>query len=684
MRASKMLSVAAVLLLVTLVQGLNGAVVRIEIHRRTPFADGKHFGEIGPYEQILATVHYEVDPKHPANKSIVDLAHAPQNAQGKVSFSADLEILAPADLNRARETLFYEINNRGRRRCLHIFNEHADHFLMRRGYIVVWSGWLAEVSPFPEPDAPQSQLLRLDAPIATQEGAPLTGQCRAEVVVDEPAPRMVLSGRPWIGSHPPVKEKLPDAVLTWRLRERDPRVEISRAQWRLHTKPVEASGHRHCLPLVELEVSGGLRPGYLYELIYAAHSPVVQGLGLAAIRDLISFFKHDTSPNNPLCTQGKVVASRAIGFGISQSGRALRSILYEGFNADDAGRRVFDGMLVHLSGAGQVPFYRFCSPSRYASQHTDHLFPCDLFPFTYGDQRDPHSGQTDGLLRPARQAGVVPKIFHVQNSAEYWHRAGSLVHTDPLGSRDSQVPPEVRLYSIGGAQHHWGDDGPPEDNPATQLPENPTDYRPNLRALLVALDAWVTDDTQPPPSVYPRIDQQTLAPWPEKKSSWQALPGVRYPEVINQPARLDFGPEFISHGRVTQIPPRRLESYRVLIPRYDGTNHEPGMLLLPPVAVPTATFTGWNLRSRRIGAENELLQIKGGTIPLCRTRSERIARGDPRPALLERYRDFEDYLAQYEAAVKQLVASRYLLAEDVPLLHSRARANRRLFEPEAP
>lgn len=656
------------------------AMTRIEIEKRIPFAEGRAFEGIGPYERLIGRVHFAVDPAHERNSGIIDLELAPRNRDGLVEFSADLEILAPVDLKNASGTLLYDVNNRGRRMCLNLFNGGADHFLMRQGCIVVWSGWLADALPGDDPGTAEGRALRLDAPVATEKGRRITGQVRGEVVVDQPAARASLSNREYVGSYRPVDESLERATLTWRLREDDPRVSIPHDQWRLEVREIDSARYKHVLPMVELAVSGSLQPGYIYELIYEARDPVVQGLGLAGIRDLVSFLKHDASEKNPLRLSGeRSAAERTIGFGISQSGRCLRVLLYEGLNADEEGRRVFDGLIPHVAGGGLGFFnYRFAEPSRYNSQHTDHLFPCDMFPFAYETQRDPLSGREDGILRRARADGVVPKVFHTQASAEYWDRSGSLAHTDPLGRRDAKPPDEVRIYAIGGAQHGPGNDVPGEATDG-QLPDNPTDYRPVLRALFVAMEAWLRDGTPPPESRYPRIADGTLVGWRAEESGWNPLPGVRYPEVIQQPELLDYGPEFSTKARITVNPPRRQESYPVLVPAYGEDNNERGMLRLPSIEVPVATYTGWMLRSRQIGAQSEQLQLKGSYIPLRRTRADRRAAGDPRPALLERYRDFDDYLSRFETAARRLVKERYLLEEDVERLCERARRNEPLF-----
>ncbi len=652
---------------------LRAEVVSIDIASRQPYAEGRVFGERGAYEQWRGRVRFAVDPNLEANQQIVDLELAPRNADGKVEFSADLEILAPVDLSKARGSLLYDVNNRGNRLALGQFNGGADEFLMREGWIVVFSGWIAETLP-------GGNRLRLTAPLARDGSRPIRGLVCAEMTPDQPAERWNIAQWANQGSYPPTTNGPDKATLTWRLRQQDARVPIPRSQWRLEQKQVEADGQHGQLPLIEMVLAGGFQPGYIYELIYEAEGPLVQGAGLAGIRDLVSCLKYDATERNPLrLPDGTPAARRAHGFGTSQSGRCLRMFLYDGFNADEQGRQVFDGVMPHVSGAGLGFFnHRFASPTRHNSQHDNHLYPADVFPFTYGEEKDPFTGRTDGILRRALASGTAPKLMHTQSSSEYWHRSGSLVHTDPLGTRDAELPSQVRIYTFGGCQHGPGNGvaGPRGNG---QLPNCPSDYRPFLRALLTALDAWVCEGRQPPPSLYPKISDGTLADWHEAASGWHALPGVRYPEVIQQPELLDRGPEFLTHRRTSVQPPISRASYVVRVPAYGGDDNERGTLLLPSVAVPVASFTSWNLRHRSIGAETELLSLAGGYLPFCKTEAERQAAGDPRPALLERYRDFDEYLGQFTAAAARLAELGYLLPEDLPRLAAIAKANQALF-----
>ena len=406
---------------------------------------------------------------------------------------------------------------------------------------------------------------------------------------------------------------------------------------------------------------------------------MVQGAGFAAIRDFVSFLRHDDSSMNPLRdARGRPLAQRVIGEGRSQSGRALRTFLYEGFNADEQGRIVFDGVMPVVAGGGQGFFnHRFASPTRTATEHSGHLYPVDVFPFTYGDETDPFTGRTDGLLRRARASGAAPKVMHFDTSSEYWHRSASLVVTDPTGRRDSENPGDVRVYVFGGSQHG------PAQGPSNrgQLPPNPNVYQPFLEALFLAMDRWVTDGTPPPPSMHPRIADGTLVGWKADEAGWTALPGVRYPTAIQQPDHLDYGEEFATKRRIDNHPPVRTgKRYGVGIPALDDDNNEVGVLRMPAVVAPVATYTGWNLRNPAIGAPEAPLDLAGGYIAFPRTKADREASGDPRPSVEERYGSFMEYRAQIMRAAEALVAEGYLLDEHLAGVEARAEANRGLFD----
>ena len=334
--SNRIVTVLPALALLFLAGGPAHAELRsLEIYRREAFAGGAAFGDTGPYEKLAGVARFALDPKHPRNRDIVDLSLAPRNAAGLVEFEADVYILAPKDPARGNGAIFYDVNNRGNKLALGMFNDRGGNndptaeadagngFLFRRGYTVVWCGWIGELLP-------GNNRLLLKAPVATEDGKPIRGVVRYEMVADAPAETQPLSRREGHGSHPPTERGEKEGVLTWRMRETDERVPIPRGQWSLErVAPAKVEkGVQGTLSQVRLRLAGGFRPGYIYELICEAEGPVVQGTGYAATRDLISFLRYDAGKQNPLLrADGKPAVARAHGFGVSQSGRFLRNFL---------------------------------------------------------------------------------------------------------------------------------------------------------------------------------------------------------------------------------------------------------------------------------------------------------------------------------------------------------------------
>ena len=189
---------------------------------------------------------------------------------------------------------------------------------------------------------------------------------------------------------------------------------------------------------------GGFAPGKIYELVYRARDPVVVGIGLAAVRDMMSYAKYDAASLFPV--------RWGLGFGVSQTGRFLRHFVYQGFNTDEARRQVFDGLFVHTAGAGRGSFnHRFAQPSRDAHQLSAFFYPTDLFPFTGRSQRDPETGATDGLFAHETH---VPKIFFTNTGYEYWGR-GRLADPRDAGvpMPTSSCPPASASITCAGGQH---------------------------------------------------------------------------------------------------------------------------------------------------------------------------------------------------------------------------------------
>jgi hypothetical protein len=634
-------------------------VVRIEVSSRADVLAAKPFGATGPYEKLTGRIHFAVDPRNPVNRIITDIDKAPTNAAGRVEFSSDFYLIKPKDPDRGNGTVLYEVSNRGGKGMVGFFNfaagsldpETAEHFgdgfLLEQGFTLLWVGW-----QFDPPD--REGLLRVHAPIAREaDGRPIRGLVRSDFVVTETAREASLADRSHIAyAVAPGDER--EAVLTVRSGVEEPRTTIPRDAWQF-TEDGKS-----------IRMAAGFEPKKIYEVVYTSQDPPVVGAGAAAVRDTISRLKYGASPELGL-PQGAI--RRAVAFGISQSGRFLRTFLYYGFNEDESNRKAFDGVMAHVAGAGRGSFnHRFAQPSRDGHPYLNFFYPTDIFPFTDLAQRDPETGADDGLLTHALKPSMWPRIFHTNTSYEYWGRAASLIHTTIDGRGDAAVPPNVRIYLLAAGQHGVAP-FPPTRTIGQQM-NNPLDFRWAMRALLLSMHRWVADDAAPPPSAYPRVADGTLVL--PQALKFPRLPGVRVAATPHKAYRADYGPDFISKGLVTQEPPRIGSAFPILVPQVDADGNEIAGIRLPELAVPVATYTGWNLFNDRSGPPQVVSSMQGSFIPFPRTTADRERAKDPRQAVSQRYASREDYLARVATAADTLVARGYLLKDDVSRIVAQA------------
>ncbi len=522
-------------------------ITRIIIQRRELFAAGHEFPVTGAYEKLIGYVVGEVEPRHRLNRIIVNLDKAPRNRRSRVEYRSTICILKPLDMARGNGKIFCDAPNRGGKRILSFLNdapeandpttlEHAGNgFLMRQGYTIVWCGWQGDLMPL-------KNWLVLNVPIASNRGNPITGKSRAEIVVDESGVKsQPLSGDERVKSYEAAARDKSLATLTVREKSYGRRIPVPPAEWDF-AKCVKdpRSGKEIVRPSTrDLYLLHGFKPGHIYEFIYPAKNPLVLGLGFAVTRDLISFLRYEIKDArgkpNPLASnkqalkltrsqfvspllyrpplraenksggKGRTGITHAYAWGRSQSGRYLRDFVYHGFNEDEAHRKVFDAVAPHVAGGGRLYLnYEFARPVTSSQQHTHQLDP-ELFPHTYNVIKDAQTGRRDGILKRPK---TDPLVFHTQTSTEYWQKRGCLAHTDGKG-RDLALPSNVRLFVIASAQHNspFGSEPIKDD---TQQRINPLPAGDILRALMVAMDLWVTKGIEPPPSQYPKVKDGML------------------------------------------------------------------------------------------------------------------------------------------------------------------------------
>lgn len=651
--------------------------IGFQIERCEEFAGGQTFGDAGAYERVDARATVRVDPLGPAQAGITDIERAPRDGDGLVSYTTDVQILKPVDTEKCNRRLFIELVNRGNKRCMQFFNdapgtndprllEHCGNgFLMRRGYAVCWIAWQGDILP-------GNGRLQLDLPVATDNGVPITGKIRSEFIADQPGiTTYPLSGWASTRSHPTVSRDATTARLVRRRYPGDQPETIQSDAWMFarteggggldnqgaETAIVASDTHIH-LP-------SGFEPGWIYELIYHGRDPLVLGLGHASVRDVASFLRYAvrdrTGTPNPLAETGSGI-EKVYGWGRSQTGRCLRDFVYQGFNADAEGRRVFDGILPHVSGGGLMWMnHRFANVVRPAGQeYEDHLTPADRFPFSYAMSRDHLAGNEDAILK---RPETDPLVLHTQTATEYWQRRGSLVHTTTDGN-DLEQPDTVRIYLWASSQH-FADPrlAAPSAGVCREL-LNVVSTSMLFRAMLDAMDHWASDGMLPPASRVPNRANGTLATMADWRGHFPSIPGVMLPLGPAPLPLVSWGAKF-DQGIVEEPPQVSTgEGYVVQVPAVDEDGNDIAGVRAPMVAAPLATYTGWNIRRRGFG-HGAMHEFTGSTIPFPQTEIEREQIGDPRRSIVVRYGTSEGYVEAIRAAAKVLVEERLMLEEDV-------------------
>ncbi len=613
----------------------SAELTRIEITSRGAVLDGKSFGLVGGYERLAGKAYFALDPTATANKGIVDLDKAKRDAQGRVEFSADVFILQPKDVSRGNGVALFDVPNRGRKMLLRTFNhatqatdprteaDFGDGFLLRQGYTLIFLGWQFDVAHNPG-------LMTLDAPSIAVSGRVFTAFTPdAAATMHEFNGDGYYTGR----AYTPADAASPANQMTVREGQLGTRRVIPRDQWQLLSGAVS--------------LKPGFEAGKTYEITYETKSSFVAGAAFAAFRDFAAYVKHAPA-------DAPVSARYTYVFGASQDGRFLRDFLYQGFNADEHGGRAFDAVMAHIAGASRGDFnVRFASPNGLAA------FTATRFPYLDAPQFDPTTGKTDGLLSHLT-AETTPRIMYTNSSTEYWGggRSAALTHTTLDGKEDAKVPENVRIYHFSGTQHSPSLGGTASRVAARD--SNPNDYAWGQRALLGSLDRWVREGTAPPASRHPTLADGTLVA--QKSLAFPAIPGLRSPLGIPGGFRSDLEGGPSAHP----LP--------FLVPKVDADGNELGGIRFPEIAVPLATYTGWNFRNPSIGAPAEIYPLVGTYVPFAATKSAREKAGDPRLSIEERYASRDAYLGEVTEATLKLIQDGYVLREDLAAIVDQAAA----------
>ena len=618
-------------------------VTQLDVQTRTTVLDSQPFGASGAYEKIAGTMRFAVDPTHPLHQRVTDMTLAPRNADGKVEFAGDFYLLKPVDMKKGNGRLLLDVPNRGRKVAIEMFNstprvpdpttakDFGNGFLMRQGYSVAWVGWQIDVPR-------QDGLMVLDAPRVPG----VSGYVRCRLRPNEPADVLPLADRYHI-PNPSIDLDDPDASVTVREHGGAAPVILPREGWRFND-----AGH--------VAMKGGFRPGVIYDVVYRSSNPLLVGASFLAVRDTAAFLRWGSAAQGNPCTDG---LERAYLFGVSQSGRFLREMLYLGLEEDEQGRMVFDAVWPHVAGGRRGEFnLRFGQPSL-NSQGTVGSLP----PFN-----------DEGVFAKLRARESQPKIFATNTSAEYWRGDASLIHTNDSGTQDAEPAEFVRSYLFAGTQHTPGAIPPPPTDANTGARGthvfNIVDYAPLLRGALVNLDRWVSKNVAPPASAFPRLANGTAVQPESLGAFFKQCPGVTFPGRVVRPAAMDFGPD-IARG-IAAYPPKAGAQFKSYVSSIDTDGNEVAGIVPVETAAPLATFTGWNPRHPDQGAADDLMQMRGSTLVFARTRTDREKNGDPRLSIAERYNSRAAYLDAVRAAAQKLIAARFMLADDMDAILARA------------
>ncbi|HLF77791.1 MAG TPA: alpha/beta hydrolase domain-containing protein [Dehalococcoidia bacterium] len=643
-------------------------VIDVKITERKPYAGGRSFSEAGAYEQIDGLLTFAVDPNHEANSTITDLKLAPRDSAGQVRFRADFSLLQPVKAPSSNGRLVIDLVNRGRK-LFDRFNratvqpgampgdDPGDGFLFKNGWSVGSIGWQWDVIR-------HGGLLGFDAPPVLDEGLPLTGQSMVTLRPNFPERTCLLANRTH-EPYRPVRLDDPNARMYLRDHENGADTPIPREAWKFARENADGS----VVPSREhVYMEAGFQPGKVYNLVYEADGARVGGAGLLAFRDFATFLRQDHAQHDIRASQW------VYGFGVSQTGRVIRQYLYAGLNLNEAGTKAYDGLLVHVAGARRGEFNaRFGQPSVSITPGFG-----GLFPFGDDEATDPFSGVSDGLLKRQRARGGVPKLIYTNTSAEYWRGDAALVHVDATGQRDLSPNRETRFYHFAGTQHQAGSlpqrDRDLNEGSRGRYGFNLVDYGPLLRAAQVNLDAWASQDVEPPASAHARLDNGTLVEAAKVFETIGKLPQVVTPdpEHVGALYELDLGKD-VAQG-IGVYPAKLGRRYPRLVPAVDADGNEIAGVRLPDISVPVATHTGWNPRHPDTGSPENIIQMMGFTRFFPATPEQREQANDPRPSVVERYASKDEYLQRVRQEALRLAEQHLILEQDVEIVVDNAAA----------
>lgn len=651
-------------------------------------------GSVGTYDKIRGTAYGVIDPADPKNQVITDIALAKKNAQGLVEYSVDFFILQPSDLSKGNGKVFYEAPNRGGKQysgfagmtgnannpgAASDINTTATYpaFLMNKGYTLVWSGWDAEPMATATPD-----LIKAVLPLAVNpDGSSITGPMYEYIVNDNATTTCAAT------YYSPVSTDTTKAVLTKRQYMTDTPTVVPSATWQWggpsSCATSSTSTNSNSISFVD---GSKFSQSWIYELTYTAKDPYVATAGFAAMRDFVSWLRNAKADTvgtaNPLAGYIKSIAT----WTNSQPSRLFNDFIWLGFNQALNGTKVFDGHLSYIGGGNGLGInYRFAQVGRTERNRQHHIAQLEgVFPFSFTTTTDALTGKTDGRNVRCYATNTCPKVMNLYSSNELWVKAGSTLTNHPNTGADLAEPANVRNYLVSSGPHGSGATST-STAPAGSNSQygSQVDALPLHRGLWVALDEWITNDTNPPASQNPSVALGTAVKIPTTGSytargiGQVAQADVGYPTL---PTTIDmfsglatvrnywnFGPQY-NKGILDPITDNATGSfYYAAVPKVDADGHDIAGIRLPEIDVPVGTSSGWALRPATYGGKSDGLDGAEGAgqfVPFASTAAMRAAVGDTRSSLSERYPTQADFVAKRAAAAAALKAKRLILDAD--------------------
>ena len=663
----------------------HAAVTKIVIDSTVPAFGGASIGSAGTYNLITGRAFGALNPTDPHNASIIDIDKAPKTA-GKVRYIATFQIAVPTSLTAANGLLIYEVSNRGG-------NAIPSATSVVPGAIYLQSGWQGDILGLCASDYPCTSLEQpytgtqqvIQVPVAHQaDGASITGPVYSHIALGATGntAQLVIFTTP-VPYHPASMSTSPTITQFWSVAKQTitgkdgPKMQINAKDWAwadCTSTPFPGTPDP-----THICLKNGFNPDLLYEMVFTAKDPLVLGVGYAATRDIITFFRHGKSDSAGTANPIAGAVSKVISIGASQSGSFIRSGIHLGYNESESGGRVVDGAWPQIDGRQLYLSARFALPDVI----TNLYMMADEAPVWWADYPNLARNQpASGMLDRCTATNTCPEILETFGSNEMYEEKMSADLVGMTAVADIPLPANVHRYYSPGTTHGGGGGGftysatlPPTG--ICSFPANPNPETQTNNALLADFIDLLTNGIAMPPSAYPKLADSTLITPEAAAKLFPNVPGYPYGGTeLNHPENFGFGPKvdyFDESGIITNEPPTIQRVLPELVPTFNRDGNETEGTPSTLMQAPLATYSGWN-NYASTAFKGQQCSLSGSSFPFQETKAERVAAKDPRLSLEERYGTHTGYVCVVTNAANALVTKRFLLATDAATLISQAQA----------